>query len=130
MRVKSWLCVVLGVFSSGARAEWTLVERSGDLASYADLSSIQRNASLADLWVLFDNIDDTAGLTSSRSLSSTSRIECDCAARRYRYLLSSWHSDRMGGGTLNYTLDQVGRWQPVPRESLIDTLWQRACRQP
>ena len=130
MQMKSCLAVVLRVFSGGALAEWTLLERSGDMLSYADLTTIQRNGSIADLWVLFDNIDDTAALTHSKSLSSKSRIECDCVTRQYRYLLSTWHSERMGSGTLDYTLDQAGRWQAVLPESLIGTLWQRACRSP
>ena len=130
MQKQLGMALALAAASSGALAAWTLVEASGEMRTYADWTSLRRNASVVDLWVLFDNIEDPSGITRTKSMSSKSRLECNCQDRRYRYLFTSWHAERMGAGAVTYTLDQVGGWKPVPPDSIISPLWQRACQNP
>jgi len=93
---------------------------------YADPDTIRRKGDLVKMEVLFDfkTIQTKAGAS---YLSAKAQMEYDCVEQRFDGLAVMYFSGNIGSGNLLDRSSGIGKWLPVSRGSLDQTLWEVAC---
>jgi hypothetical protein len=121
------LITLLVMCSTPAFAEWVKhgTAESGTTV-YADPDTIRRKGDLVKMEVLFDfkTIQTKAGAS---YLSAKAQMEYDCAEQRFEGLAVMYFSGNIGSGNLLVRSSGIGKWLPVSRGSLDQTLWEVAC---
>ena len=114
---------------SGARADWTEIERfEDDTRVYVDRTSVRRDGGVAQVrhLVRWSEPQIDPGLPPYRS--TVVRTAFDCAGKRQRYLASTSYAGAMGdGATIIADEDEEERWDSVSAGSMEEKLWQAAC---
>lgn len=122
------LVFVLLLLSAPAWAEWTLVALNDNEKTvvYADLATIRKSGNMAKMWSLYD-YKTVRRVVAVSILSHKDQNEYDCGEERYRTLYSSWYSGNMGSGDSVFSDSDPKKWDPLPPESVIESLWKVAC---
>lgn len=122
-----WSLIILLVLSSGpAYAEWMEIGTSGEgnqkSTNYIDVSKIQRDGTLAKIWVLY-NYTATQTFRGKPYLSIKGQRQYECRERTWRILAAYLYSEHMGGALLQ-------RLSPAhrPRRQTNLELWQVPSR--
>lgn len=121
------LALLMMVLSASAWAGWKSVGEDSQGTTYADPDTIIRNGSMASMQSIFDH-KAFQRMVEVGYYSHKSKIEYDCAERRFRGLHLSLHSDPMGEGKEIYADDSVQQWEPVTADTNAEKLWNIACR--
>ena len=111
----------------GNASEWVAANTSGDVTIFADVSTIRRNGSLAQMWDLTDMKTGRMLAEGKRALSFKKEQEYDCGKQQVRTLYISWHSESMGAGTILGSDTTATGWRPVLRGTIREKLLQTAC---
>lgn len=124
------LMILLSLMSSVAIAGWVEVGGTDDFTSYADPSSIRKSGSRIKMWMLFDLKAAKTTAAGKTYLSNKIQNEFDCTEEQTRILYIFAHSGHMGeGDKVNSIADRVNHeWTPIPPGSIIETLFQFACK--
>ena len=121
------LIIVLLVFSGSAWAGWKSIGEDSAGTFYADADSIARNGSIATMNSVLD-YKSFQRMVEVGYFSQRTRVEYDCAERRFRRLDVSLHAEPMGAGKIIYSDDSIQAWEPVVAGTMTDTLWAFACK--
>ncbi len=122
------LIVLLAVLSSNATAQWVEVGSNREQTVYADLTVVQKEGNIVQMWDLFDFRSGQVMTLGKQYLSQMSLHEYDCAANRVRMLNYSQHSEPMAEGEEMYRDVRPGAMQSILPGSPIELLWKIACR--
>ena len=128
MMSKAILMVLLLVLSGNAAAQWVEVGSNGEQTVYADLTVVQREGNIVQMWDLFNFKSAQVMTLGKQYLSQMSLHEYDCGAKRVRMLNFSQHSDYMAEGAEMFRDVRSGAWQSLLPGSPIELLWKIACR--
>lgn len=122
------LALVLAAVSGAAMAEWVALGSTQDSTDYADANTVRRLGNMVKMWSLSDYKTGRTLGTGEPYLSTKSQPEFDCIKERFRIQFSSFHSEKMGGGTVIYTINNpAASWIPIPPASLAESFWKFAC---
>ncbi len=125
---KAILIMLLTLVSSGAAAEWVEVyPYEKGFTNYADPATIVRSGDKVKMWSMGNR-----KTPSDKYMSFKYLIEYDCATAQYRWLDTSFHSEKMGVGTASYRTAARRYWKPIRSGSgtIFETLWIFACGKP
>jgi len=130
MKILLGFFIVQMLLRSGAVfAEWTQIGESTDYTGYVDISTIQREGSLAKMWDLMDYKTPRRGLSFS-FLSQQGQSEYDCKLKTMRVMSFAWFSGNLGNGAiLHNSIANLAtqKWNLVIPNSTSDALWNIAC---
>ena len=120
--------MMVAFFSNTAAAEWVRVGENNRSIAYVD-TAIRRSGDTATYWVLFNyKAVQESPRSGKRYLSEKSQREIDCQSERDRVLFFTWHSEKMGDGTVIYTGNSPGNWEPTSSPgSFANTFWKFVC---
>lgn len=121
------LVIFLLLFSGSAWAGWKSVGEDASSTTYADADSIVRNGSMATMNSVFD-FKTFQRMVEVGYFSQTTRVEYDCAQRRFRGIDLALHEEPMGAGKVIYNDDSAHAWAPVAAGTMTETLWALACK--
>ena len=94
---------------------------------YVDPTTIRQEGNLVTMWQLTDFKWTQGGLIGRRFLSTTTRKQFDCAAKRVRLLAYTEFSRRMEIGIAYDGYVDNDYWFLVEPESMNQVLWEVAC---
>jgi len=122
------LAVLLITVTSAACAEWVLYGHNDKFGVYTDPATMRRSGDRVKMWNMFGfNIAQVAA-AGMAYLSAKTLNEYDCKDERSRSLFFSWHSGRMGDGSIVYFHDgPPSNWRAISPSSVDETLWKIAC---
>ena len=123
------LALVLAALVGNSAAEWVMVYDHGEYIAYADPATVSREGDLAQMSDLIDLKSPQSSPYGNQHASSTAHSEFDCQNPRIRTIAFSLHSGQMGDGDIIETVAESNRWLPVAPGTLLNVLWQLACRQ-
>lgn len=117
------LTLLLTLAAAPAWADWVKVSETDEVTFYIDPATIRKDGNLRRVWEIQDlKKPDKEGVMSRRGL-----LEYDCKDERDRVLSFSAHSDPMAGGKLLFSLNEPGKWDYIPPETLRRTTMRIAC---
>ena len=113
------------IFSFNGFAEWTKITESIDGNKfYIDFERIRKAGNYIYYWELRDypKVDEYG------DLSSKKYIEADCKIFRYKYLMDSYHVQRMGKGKPSTSSNKPDKdWRyPIPN-TVGETIMKTIC---
>lgn len=117
------------VVCSPAFAEWSTVSRTHNKTTYADLSTLQKNADIATMWVLVDFDKAPFDGNNLPYLSLKMSVEYHCTATQFRVLKLTSFAGHMATGKQPYVSVEPGEWQAVPPGTIQKPLWDVACNE-
>ncbi|MGZ8983615.1 MAG: surface-adhesin E family protein [Methylotenera sp.] len=117
------LMLLLAVMSNSAMAKWIYVAGSDESSFYADISTIRKSGNIVKMWTLSDKNENS---NDGKWQSYKSLGEYDCKEEKTRSISKSSFSKNMGGGEVLYT-SLIGKWSPIPPNSIGAGLWKVAC---
>jgi hypothetical protein len=122
MRIFSVLVLLL--FATASRAEWTAIGKTDLMVSYVDLSTIKRDGRIASVKEM---------LTWNKAMSDGERsqtvmVEYDCTARKSRIRSIQSHTEPMGKGRALGSSNNPGPWNPVARGTVADHVANKICQ--
>ena len=109
------LLIVLALLVSGSvRAEWVKVSDADNRMLYIDPASIRKDGDLRVVW----EVIDLKRRHKDGQMSHRSKVEYDCKAGLYRFLLTSSHSGPMADGVTIFSagVDPTG-WKTIASDS-------------
>jgi hypothetical protein len=113
-----------------AYAEWVSIDSSDSFTIYVDPDSLhhklRHKGKLVKIWVLFD-FKAVQGTSGSSYISEKLLDEFDCTEEQYRILAFYRYSGPMGTGEFVYSDSYPGKWEPVARKTVNQSLWVYAC---
>lgn len=110
---KYLLALLLVLISFEAEAKWVQIGENNKAVAYADTAPEKKGNSVL-AWVLYSYKETQKSPRSGRRyLSEKAQIEIDCTAKKSRTLFFTWHSERMGFGTVVYTGRKAMPWEPT-----------------
>jgi len=125
---KSLVVALLLVASSSESAEWVKVGSSAIFTAYADIAAIRRQGELVKMWHVYDFKTSQRTDAGKAFMSIMAQEEYDCKEERWRTLHESYHSGNMRSGeTIDTVSSGLGRWEPIPPDSVGKALWILAC---
>lgn len=123
--------LIIGLLlATTASAEWTVAVENDVLMLYADRSTIRRNGNLVKMWSLsdFKTVQTSAYAIGNSYLSDKTHGEYDCKKEKFRILAFTWFDGQMGGGKGVYNTSETSlKWQPIPPETIGETMLKVAC---
>jgi hypothetical protein len=125
---KASLMMLLAIVSSSAVAEWVEVTRSESSTGYLDPATIRRAGDMVKMWYLLDFKAVQARPYGTPYMSQKTQHEYDCKEQRARIIHSLRYSENMGGGEVVPTDSDPEEWNPVATGSVLEKLWEIACR--
>lgn len=124
---KTIMMILLTVVSSSAAAEWFKYGENENNISYVNLSTIRKKGDKVKMWVMHDYKVSQELRNISPFLSGTAQNEYDCKEEQIRQLYLTWDSGNMGKGTAVHINQDIGKWTPVPPDTMVETEWKIAC---
>ena len=121
------LMMLLAVASSNAAAGWIVIGSSEKYIVYVDPATKNKADNMVRMWNMFDYKAGNS-FEGKRLLSSTMQYEYDCKEQRERLLFTSARTQNMGKGDAVVTDPFPHEWRPLPPGSIIEALWNYACR--
>jgi hypothetical protein len=107
--------------------EWIEVSQDNNSIFYIDESTIQREDDMVKMWGLLEYKSEQV-VGKYRYLSQMTQYEFDCKEKQRRNFYSWFHSMRMGGGDVVYTIEQPeDKWSPVVPGTVGNKIWKIAC---
>jgi hypothetical protein len=125
---KFLLMLVLTVASSNAMAEWVKVSEIEDTSFYFNHSTIHKEGDKVKMWALMDYKTAKQTIDGKLYFSDMSQEEYDCKKVLRRTLYLSTYSKNMRRGNIVFSSTLVGQWVHIPPNSIIEDLWNIACR--
>jgi hypothetical protein len=109
-----YLVAFLLVFvSCEAQAIWVKIGENDRAVAYGDTDPEINDKSLVT-WVLYSyKVTQVSPRSGRRYLSEKAQLEIDCTNKRSRTIFYTWHSERMGYGTVVYTGRKAMPWEPT-----------------
>lgn len=124
---KAILIMLLAVVSNSAVAEWTKVGEHNGIATYVDMTTIQKKGNIVKMWNMYDYKVLQDKYTGDAFLSIKAQSEYDCEEVLSRSLAGAYFSENMGDGKMNYSFSDPDKWTPVQPSSAGKALWKIAC---
>jgi hypothetical protein len=125
---KAIVMMLLAVVSSSAAAEWIVADFNDTSTDYADRTTIRKAGDLVRMWDIADYKTVNVGPDGKQYMSMKRQHEYDCRNEKARTLLLSVYTGHMGGGEVVYSRsDPDDQWEPVPPETMLESLWKVAC---
>ncbi|MFM6991487.1 MAG: surface-adhesin E family protein [Rhodoferax sp.] len=126
-----WALVLL-LFGPSAWADWHFIGKTAEFGMYADPSSIQRQGTLAKLWVMGDYKETQAArfpppLLWTNYLSVKELKELDCANGLHRTLRTSIFAGHLAKGEPLFTVDTGAAFAPVAKAPLDIAQFKFGC---
>ena len=122
------LVVLLAAMSGSASAKWVSAGRTDTLTAYIDPATVRTTGHTVRVWQLYDYKSAQSSSDGKSYLSTRSRYEYDCNEKRTREILIRAHLKNMGAGKVVGTVSSPGEWNPIPPDSILETIWEIACR--
>ena len=122
------LAMALAAVNCNSLAEWVMVYDHDEYIAYADPATVSREGDLAQMSDLIDLKSPRPSPYGRPHASSTARSEFDCRNSRIRTIAFSLHSGQMGDGDLVETVAESDHWLAIAPGTLLNVLWQLACR--
>jgi len=123
------LATLFGIASCKAKpvAEWVVFEATPDATIYVDPSTILKEDSRAEMWVLIDYKRPQPDKTGKQVLSDKLHYQYDCKEKQFSIIATSAHAGPMASGeTINISPDPP-QVTPVPEGTTAEKMWERAC---
>jgi hypothetical protein len=95
---------------------------------YADPATIHRTGEMVNMWTVLDFKAAQARPYGTPYMSQKTQHEYDCKEQRARAIHFLRYSENMGGGEVVPTDSDPEEWKPVATGSVVEKLWQIACR--
>jgi hypothetical protein len=108
-------------------AEWVVFEAAPEATLYIDPSTIHKDGSRADMWVLIDYKNPQSDKTGKKVLSDKIHYQYDCAAKQLSITETSAHTGAMGAGEIVNITPDAPEVMSIPAGTTAEKLWQRAC---
>jgi hypothetical protein len=107
--------------------KWVEFEAMPDATIYVDPSTIIKQGSHAEMWVLIDYKKPQPDKTGKQVLSDKLHYQYDCKEKQLSIITTSAHAGQMASGeTINITPDPP-QLTAVPEGTTAERMWQRAC---
>lgn len=125
------LMLLLALVSSRSYAEWvyfgTSVTKDGIVFAYVNKSTLQKNGSKTQMWILYD-AKAPRRFENLTYLSSMGQDEYDCETEQSRNLAVLLYSKNLGGGDIvSKSSTSSNNWDPAPPDSMAGHLLKYAC---
>ena len=128
MKFTSIVFLFLNFVSSNVFAALIPIGENERWVAYGYTDNLQQSGHIAKVWVLFDYKSiQTSPISGKRYSSEKSQREIDCQSNQLRTTFVTWHSDRMGGGTVVYTGNSSTGWEPAGPYSVAVNIIKFAC---
>lgn len=124
MKLVMLLLAILVASTGDLQAGWLQIGENDRLVTYVDTTT-RTNGNNVVAWVLFDykSVQKTPR-SGKRYSSEKAQYEIDVSAEKARVLFFTWHSARMGNGTVVYTGNKPTAWEPTSSpNSIANVLW-------
>lgn len=125
---KILLMILLTVVSGSAVAGWVIVASSDHENVYANPATIRKVGNRVNMWTMRDYKTPEVTENGKRSMSSKTRNEYDCKEERSRILALYMYTENMGRGEVVYLLNFTDEWVAIPPDSLMESMWEFACK--
>ena len=114
VRIFQYLLAFLFILvSCEAQARWVQIGENNRAVAYADTKPEKKGNSVI-FWILYSYKETQKSPRSERRyLSEKAQYEINCATRKIRTLFFTWHSQRLGYGTVVYTGRKATPWEPA-----------------
>ena len=124
----STIAYVFTLCSPAQAQEWLIFDTAPEGSIYINPSSIRKEGSRAEMWVLIDYKMPQPDKTGKQVLSDKLHYQYDCKAKQFSIIETSAHAGPMGSGeTININPDPP-QLTAVPENSTAEKMWERACR--
>ena len=121
--MKSFLLACLMFVTCSAWAEWVPIAKTERATFYFDPDTIRKDGDMRTMWLLVDQKErDKLG-----SMSMRYRREIDCKKERERIISRSVHSGPMLTGELILQSSNIGQWDDIPPQTVVDIEMKTAC---
>lgn len=119
---------ILMTACTAASAKWIKVAETEGDAFYFESSMVRKSERYLRLWHLIDH--STVKMAAKGPYKSSKvQIELQCKQNRWRAIYLTYHSERMGEGSLlDAFFDPNAAWEPVVPNSPIETILNGACQ--
>lgn len=107
--------------------EWVVFESMPDATIYVDPSTIQKNGSHAEMWVLINYKTPQHDKTGKDVLSDKLHYRYDCKEKQLSIIATSAHAGPMASGEIINTNPDPPQLTPVPAGTTAEKMWERAC---
>lgn len=124
---KIWLTLYLAAASSASQAAWLEIGANETGTFYVDPPTIQRSGDIVKMWYLVDFKSTQVDTNTKSFLSSKDQSEYDCKQERTRTLYYNNYSEKMGSGTIIFTLKDPLQWRPAGTGTIAAALLKIAC---
>jgi len=122
--------LVFVMIASPAWAGWEHVAQEEDGARFLiDYETIRKDANMVKFWQLV-NYQAPQILGELKYLSTRSRQEYDCKQERRRGLTFTAFDTWNANGKVIFTLDETGKWQEIPPETVVWEIMKKVCKAP
>jgi len=121
--MKPFLLICLMLITGSACAEWVVIATTERATFYFDPDTIRKDGDMRTMWLLVDQKErDKLG-----SMSMRYRREIDCKKERERIISRSVHSGPMLTGELMLQSSNIGQWDDIPPQTVVDIEMKTAC---
>lgn len=114
--------------SGPVAADWMIVNDNDDYIAYADAASIFRMDQRVRMSDLVDLKSARSSPLGNWHASSKAQSEFDCQNSRMRTIAFALHAGQMGEGEVVESVAESNSWLPITPGTLLNMLWQFACR--
>ena len=108
-----------------AAFEVALFSKTGNY-TYVDPNTIRKNGNKVTMWTMTDYKKEEV-FENKAVKSQKSFYEYECKKKQMRLLISTFHSEHIGGGEIVMTIPQEQDITPVPSGSTGEVMWKIAC---
>jgi hypothetical protein len=108
-------------------AEWVVFVSAPDATIYVDPSTIKRDGSRAEMWVLIDYRNPQPDKTGKQVLSDKLHYQYDCEQKRFSIIATSAHAGPMASGEIINVNPDPPEVAAVPAGTTAEKMWQHAC---
>jgi len=123
--------LIFVLVSCDAQARWVPVGENNRAVAYASTNPEQKGDSVIT-WIIYSYKETQESPRSGRKyLSEKAQYEINCSTKKSRKLFFTWHSERMGYGTVVYTGGKSTPWEPTSSpNSYVNSFEKFYCGEP
>lgn len=114
---------------NGGNVGWVMIGENEDFTAYANRSTIRKSGSNVKMWARFDFKHHSTAIRSNGRIvmSMKNHFGFNCIEEKSITLDTTFFSKIAGYGDVISTWSNTDKWEPIPPDSTIESLWGYAC---